>query len=48
VKKLTWLSTTPAIFIAAESAQMQEIKQFVKDQPQYLKVQSYASGYWKA
>ena len=48
VKALNWLSGEPAIFIAAESVHMREIKDFVKFQSGYLSYQTYASGYWKA
>lgn len=48
VKQLVWKAGVPAIFIAAESGHMQAIKLFVKSQPGYSKIQTYASGYWKA
>ncbi|QEY14912.1 MULTISPECIES: SIP domain-containing protein [Cellvibrio] len=48
LKKIEWKAGEPAIFIAAESAQMQAIKLYVKSQPGYSKIQTYASGYWKA
>lgn len=48
VEKFDWLDGEPAIFIAAESGQMQAIKKFLKTKPGYTKQQTYASGYWKA
>lgn len=48
VEKFDWLDGEPAIFIAAESGQMQAIKKFLKAKPGYTKQQTYASGYWKA
>ncbi len=46
--ELRWLEGSPAIFIASESAQMREMKAFVKNQPGYQSDLTYASGYWKA
>lgn len=48
VEKFDWLDGEPAIFIAAESGQMQAIKKFLKTKLGYTKQQTYASGYWKA
>ncbi|WP_370980269.1 siderophore-interacting protein [Agaribacterium sp. ZY112] len=48
VQQVEWLNEEPAIFIAAESAQMQEIKLYIKTKPGYQKKLTYASGYWKA
>lgn len=48
VENFDWIDGEPAIFIAAESSQMQAIKKFIKTKPGYTKQQTYASGYWKA
>ena len=45
---LEWKEGSPAIFLATESNQMNEIKHHLKTNPSYKRELTYASGYWKA
>ncbi len=48
VKSLEWLKGTPAIFVAADSSQVKDIRRYVKTMPNFTKHKLYASGYWKS
>lgn len=48
VKSMEWQSGTPAIFIAADSAQVKNIHRYVKSMPSFDKKKLYASAYWKS
>tara|TARA_R110002111_G_scaffold37440_3_gene72053 strand:+ start:773 stop:1483 length:711 start_codon:yes stop_codon:yes gene_type:complete len=48
LESLIWPDGNPAVFVAAESSQMNAINKHLKTKSGYKKEQAYTSGYWKA